>query len=184
MRMLLLSDTHGQVNETRELLQQYPTMDAYIHLGDIGFELKELYHFDIVSGNHDRFHTLPNEIIKAFDARHVLCIHGNLFDEETIQEVLAMQDIEEENIMEICMQTLYQKLASYACSKGCNTIFFGHTHHQVCVEVDGIVLVNPGSLCFGTPHSGYAIVEIEGANIQVAFHEVKGIGEEVNKESR
>ena len=175
MKILLLSDTHGLQDETEQVIQQQKDMDMYLHLGDIGFDLKVLHAFDIVSGNHDRFASIPKELIKTIEGRHVLCMHGNLFDDETMEEVLAMHAIDEEDIMDICMRTLHHKLAVYAKSKGCDTVFFGHTHHQVAQCVDGVWLVNPGSLCFGTPQSGYAVVEIKGSDIQATFYKSMGI---------
>lgn len=177
MKILLISDTHGELNETRKLLKQHSDMDYYIHLGDVGFSLQELSHFHIVCGNHDRNMPLPKEQVLAIEDRRVLCLHGNIFDEETLQEVLAMTSVDNDDIMDICMNTLYHKLAKYAKRKGCNTLFFGHTHHQCMVEMDGVTLINPGSVCFGTPHSGYAIVEVKGKEIDAVFYTTRGIGE-------
>ena len=175
MNILLLSDTHGELEETLDIIRQYPKMDYYLHLGDIGFPLQELHKFLMVKGNHDRDCMLPYERYMQIEKRHILYIHGNLFDEETMQEVLAMPSIDREDIMAVCMHTLYKKLAAYALQKGCDTLFFGHTHHQVDIEVDGVRLINPGSVCFGTPHSGYAVIEILGSTLHCTFHESKGI---------
>lgn len=175
MKILLLSDTHGELEETKQVINRYPKMEYYIHLGDIGFPLKELYRFQVVAGNHDHELTLPYERILEIEQRRVLCIHGNLFDDETVKEVLAMHSIDTEQIMEICMTTLYHKLCAYAKEKGCDTLFFGHTHHQVDIEIEGVRLINPGSVCLGTPHSGYAVIEILGKELHCVFHETKGI---------
>ena len=115
-------------------------MDAYIHLGDIGFDLHYLDKFWIVRGNHDNTSALPMERFLHLENRQILCAHGNLFDKETVDEVLAMHSIDSEDIMDICMNTLYGQLTAYAKRKGCDTFFFGHTHHQVDVEVEGCLL--------------------------------------------
>ena len=69
--------------------------------------------------------------------------------------------------MDQCMNVLYKRLASYAKQQGCDTLFFGHTHHQCFMEMDDVVLINPGSVFWGTPQSGYALVEVHGRDIQV-----------------
>ncbi|MEG0470248.1 MAG: metallophosphoesterase family protein [Longicatena sp.] len=161
MKILVMSDTHGELEKTRRILENSEPVNIFIHLGDIGFPLQELSKFHLVCGNHDKDSSLPLELIMDLEERKVLCIHGNRFDDETILEVLSQKNIKSEDLMDFCMSTLYGKIASYAKRKGCDTVFFGHTHHQFSGVVDGVTLVNPGSVCFGTPQSGYAIVEIQ-----------------------
>ena len=165
MKYLLISDTHGQLEKTRNLILQYPLMDGYFHMGDVGFALSHLEQFHIVRGNHDRHTSLPMELRFTLGERKVLCMHGNRFDEETVQEVLHMQHLSGEEMMEECMRRLYEKLSDYTKRQGCDTLFFGHTHEQCCVEYEGVTLINPGSLSFGMNGAGYAIVEIEGKHI-------------------
>ncbi|MEG1733176.1 MAG: metallophosphoesterase family protein [Longicatena sp.] len=172
MKILLLSDTHGALDKTKEVLAKYQIMDAYIHLGDVGFDVKELCDFLVVCGNHDHIKDVPYEYITTFEKRKVLCLHGNLFDQETLHEVFTNTHEEIDDLMELCMNTLYGKLANYAKEKGCDCVFFGHTHHQCFVEKEGITLINPGSLYLGTPRNGYAIVEIVGNKINVCFEAV------------
>lgn len=173
MKILLISDTHGNLEDTHAILARYPDMDAYIHLGDIGFSCKELSKFQIVKGNHDTDTKLLNKHKFHFERRHIICIHGNIFDDETMQEVMNMHDVSSDKLMELCMYTLYKKLAAYAKRKGCDTMFFGHTHHQCMEEIDGVVLINPGSVNFGTPYSGFAVVDIHEKEIDVVFHKTK-----------
>lgn len=177
MKILLISDTHGAAEETADIMKQHPFMDRYIHLGDVGFPLQNLSHFTIIKGNHDKTSSLPHEKIFTFEKRHILCMHGNIFDEETIQEVLSMHSIDEKNLLDICMQTLYSKLAAYARKKECDTVFFGHTHHQCDVEMNGVRIINPGSVCLGTPHSGYAVINIDNDTIKSTFYETRGMYE-------
>lgn len=175
MKILLLSDTHGQLDETRNVIGAYRNMDAYIHLGDVGFELKELHQFDVVRGNHDHMDSLPYKMIKMFGKHRVACLHGNLFDNEVLVHMMDKAFDDKEDIMEACMNMLYDLLSNYAKTLDCDVLLFGHTHHQVCTEVHGVTLINPDSLCFGSPHSGYAIVDIQDEKIDVKFHESKGM---------
>lgn len=166
MKILLMSDTHGELDAARSILKQHADAELKIHLGDVGFPLQEISECSIVKGNHDRSHHLPKKLKLTLEGRKAICLHGDIFDDETVQEVLAMKNVPNDEIMDLCMRTLYEKLAAYAKRKGCDTLFFGHTHHQCFTEVDGVVLINPGSLCYGTPHSGYAVVEVHDCFIR------------------
>lgn len=175
MNILLLSDTHGELGRTEEILRMHPLMDAYIHLGDVGFPLRNLSDFHIVKGNHDKNLRLPYEEIISLGERRVLCLHGNMFDEETVQEVLSRTENFNGDMMEVFMSTLYGKLVKYAVEKKCDTVFFGHTHHQCFERINDVVLINPGSVFLGTPQCGYAVVQIEGKAIQACFHDCEGL---------
>lgn len=169
MKILLMSDTHGELDTARKILDRHADADLKIHFGDVGFPLQEISECSIVKGNHDRTHRLPKKLRFTIEKRSVICLHGDIFDDETVQEVLAMKHVASDEIMEVCMRTLYGKLAAYAKRKGCDTLFFGHTHHQCFTEVDGVILINPGSVCYGTPQSGYALLEVHGQELQAAF---------------
>ena len=71
MKYLLISDTHGQLEKTRNLILQYPLMDGYFHMGDVGFALSYLEQFHIVRGNHDRHTSLPMELRFTLGERNV-----------------------------------------------------------------------------------------------------------------
>lgn len=173
MKILLLSDIHGEYQEAMAVIQAHPLMDEYIALGDIGFDYHKLRHFLVVKGNHDHEKELPKEKIINIEDRKVLCIHGDRFEAETVEEVMALETIPGEDLMKKCMTCLYRHIAAYAKQKGCDTVFFGHTHLQTQEEVDGVVLINPGSLLFGMDghNKSYAVVEIIKKMIKVTFHE-------------
>lgn len=166
-KILVLSDTHGDIDMTRRILQKHQDVDLRIHLGDVGFDLHEISSCCIVKGNHDRTNRLPMERIFQIEDKRLLCLHGNLFDEETVQEVFAIKGISSDKLMDLCMKILYTKLKNHAKEKHCDIVLFGHTHHQCCEELDGVLLINPGSICLGTPHNGYAIVCIDHNDVKV-----------------
>ena len=167
MKYLLLSDTHGELNKTNEIIKKYPNLDGYFHLGDVGFSLVYLEKFYTVKGNHDGNHHLPSQLKMTLGERNVLCIHGNRFDDEIVKEVMALWDEGSVDIEYECEQRLYEKLSAYAKQEGCDTVFFGHSHKQCFTEYNGVTLINPGSVGFGINGSGYAIVEINGKDIDV-----------------
>ena len=61
MKILLMSDTHGELKTARSILQEHAAADLKIHLGDVGFPLREIDECTIVKGNHDRTQTAPQK---------------------------------------------------------------------------------------------------------------------------
>ena len=86
-----------------------------------------------------------------------------------------MKHVANEDLMELCMSTLYGKLAGYANRKGCDILVFGHTHHQCYEVVDGVTLINPGSVALGTPSRGYAIMTLTEKQVDVQFYKSEDI---------
>lgn len=53
MRILLVSDTHGNNDAVALLAKKYPDMDIYLHLGDSESDEYSLMPFRSVMGNRD-----------------------------------------------------------------------------------------------------------------------------------
>ena len=176
MKVLLLSDTHGEIENTRKLIRKHEDVDIKVDLGDIGFALNELDGFIVVKGNHDKKYNLPVERIIEAEGHRILCVHGDMFEAETIEEVFALKVDKDEDIMQICMEVLYRHIAAYAKRKNCDIVFFGHTHIRIWEVYDDIIIINPGSLLFGMDGNdkSYAIVDITKDEVQVAFYDMKG----------
>lgn len=169
MKILVVSDTHGELEYTKSILRRHKDVDKKLHLGDIGFPAEELRDFCIVRGNHDHDLRLPKELIFPLEKRKAICLHGHLFDEAIVSVIVNRKDASSMELMDLCLQALYKRLAAYAKQQGCDTLFFGHTHHRCFLEMDGVVLINPGSVFLGTPQSGYALVEVHGHDIRMEY---------------
>ncbi|MCH4284681.1 MULTISPECIES: metallophosphoesterase family protein [Bacillota] len=176
MKILLISDTHGELENTRKLIHKHKDVDLKIDLGDIGFALKELDGFVVVKGNHDKALKLPIERIVEVENHRILCVHGDIFEADVMEEVFSLMIDEKEDIMQVCMDVLYHHIADYAKKKQCDIVFFGHTHIRVWEIYDGITIVNPGSLLFGMDGNdkSYAIVNVTKEDVQVEFYDMKG----------
>lgn len=166
-KILILSDTHGDIETTKRIMRMHQDVDMRIHLGDVGFAFDELDNCYVVKGNHDHMAELPNERIFQIEDRKLLCVHGNLYDDEIVHEVLAMKHLPSDKAMKRCMQLLYTKLKNHAKEMHCDIVLFGHTHQQFCEESDDVLLINPGSICFGIPCNGYALVYIHRDEVKV-----------------
>ena len=55
MKILLVSDTHGDNESLQSLYKQYPNMDLYLHAGDSCSDEYSLYPFISVEGNCDYY---------------------------------------------------------------------------------------------------------------------------------
>ena len=55
MKILLVSDTHGNNVALDALVKKYPNMDLYLHCGDSESDEYSIYPFRSVKGNCDYF---------------------------------------------------------------------------------------------------------------------------------
>ena len=55
MKILLVSDSHGNSDKLKELVNMYPSMDYYLHAGDSGLDQITLFPYLSVKGNTDYY---------------------------------------------------------------------------------------------------------------------------------
>lgn len=141
MRVIVLSDSHGEENNLRWLLEQCWRMvgpvDAYVHCGDGARDFQRLGNFirarDAhalmvgVKGNCDFFEQVPEVEEITLDGVKLLITHGHRFQ----------------------VKSTYSALDIEAKRRGCAAALFGHTH-MPCVEQRHALLVNPGSAATDT----------------------------------
>ena len=132
MKILLVSDTHGNDCHLEEaILKEYP-FDYLIHCGDV--EGSEDYIHEItdapvtiVKGNMDYYGDLPREEVLILQGHRILVTHGHLYDVSA---------------------HYFGGLCEAAKRRHCEAVFFGHTHQPCVDEENGILTVNPGSLTY------------------------------------
>lgn len=143
MKYLVVSDSHGLQDELMELLNRHPDMDGYIHCGDS--ELPDVYlsNYTAVIGNND-YNGLPAQIITSVGNELALIVHSH------------RQGFFDRN----------EQLAYIAKSNDCKYVFYGHTHIYADVTLNGVRVMNPGSLLHCRDGRGrtYAIFEIDENN--------------------
>lgn len=149
MRVLIISDTHGDDRTFMELADIAGDIDMLIHCGDVGGS-EELYKdivkcpVKMVSGNNDFYSDLKDEEEFDIGSHHVIVTHGHR--------------------LRVSWGT--ERLMEYAYNTGADIIFYGHTHIPD-IEYDedfNVYAVNPGSL--SQPRqpghkASYAIMEID-----------------------
>lgn len=142
MRILVLSDSHGDTYNITKAVKAQPEAEIIVHCGD-GDEqvqfLKETYRDKMivaVKGNCDLGSMLP--VTETFSAcgKKFFVTHGHMYNAK---------------------MGLYQ-LVCAAREQQADVLLFGHTHNALSTYDDGLTILNPGSCkgCYGT----YGYVDI------------------------
>lgn len=151
MNILVLSDTHGRLQAAQEMYERLCAgiiIDHIIHCGDYARDAEALARrykipFTAVRGNCDGCTRREWKTVET-PAGNILVIHGHT---EHVGQTLS-------------------GAAKLARAENCIAVCFGHTHVPVNETVDGIRMINPGSLTFprdGTEGSAALIVATEKA---------------------
>ena len=130
MKVIVVSDTHRR-NENYFKVMEMHKPDMVIHCGDAEgseFVLTKAVEcpVEIVLGNNDFFSDLPRELELELDGMQVWVTHGHTYYVSMGIEYLAQE----------------------AKARGKDIVFYGHTHKPAVQKVDGVYVVNPGSLSF------------------------------------
>lgn len=149
MKVLVLSDSHGNNRVLDRVIEMNQDVDRIVHCGDI--ECDEFIYPDLltVRGNNDYWGDFPETRILNLGNYRVLVTHSHQTYFHQRLEYLSRQAIEAQ----------------------CDVVLYGHTHVAADDVVNGVRCINPGSLRYnrdGRPIS-YAIVEFND-DIQVTFH--------------
>ena len=141
MKLLILSDSHGDIPTLGNILKKERNIDAVIHLGDGGtnmWDVKEFtQNFPVYQcqGNCDSsFYNFPPEIILSLCSKKIFACHGHRYNVKS------------------GLNTIYFA----AKEKGADICLHGHTHIPNNEYYAGIHLFNPGAVKDGR----YGIIEI------------------------
>lgn len=153
MRIIVFSDTHYNTSRMMRVLNIIPEVDAVIHCGDGGRDVKEVSEsfphikFYNVSGNCDSGMAKYKEIIEI-GGKRIFVTHGHLYS------VKSEDEIE------------YPTIRDAGRELGADAVLFGHTHIPYNRNWGDIVVMNPGSAKYtGT----YGIIEIENNVLKTAI---------------
>ena len=133
MKILIVSDTHGQEKNLEEVLEKEEPIDALIHLGDLegGEDFISTACEDcpayLVSGNNDFFCSLPRE-------REITL--GNIQSASSPTAIIIMY------------LWVWRSFGGRLLSRDYQVAMFGHTHKPYLETKDGVTILNPGSLSY------------------------------------
>ncbi len=146
MKFLIISDTHGRLGPAEEIFKSLSDIDSIIHLGDYqrdGELLKEKLQVPVIAlkGNMDGSFGNEDYFILETEFGKLYLSHGHI---EAVK-------FGPENL-------LYK-----ASSLGCSAAIFGHTHIPSFDNIEGMYLLNPGSLTNprGGRRGSYAVLTTE-----------------------
>ncbi|SFS98919.1 metallophosphoesterase family protein [Marininema halotolerans] len=154
MRVLIISDTHGEAKLLKEVCHRVGA-DHVIHCGDFTTDVAELptVPLTIVQGNCD-WEDVPKDVLWDAGRIRFYVTHGHKY--QVNSSLLPIQYRAEE--------------------VGAQVACFGHSHFPVCEQVGNLLLLNPGSITsprgYRTPT--YAVLEILGDHsVEVHFYDPK-----------
>ena len=160
MRIVVVADTHRDYYMLKEVVERNLDADAFIHLGDGENELRDMQQlfpdktFYFVQGNRDYASKAKVTDILHLGGKKILITHGHHYDvRETIDNLV---NTAKENDVDIAL--------------------YGHTHLYSSTIIDGIYVMNPGSLHAprGRRYRSYGTIDINGDDIDINITEIKG----------
>ncbi|MBE7051486.1 MAG: metallophosphoesterase [Ruminococcaceae bacterium] len=151
MKILVISDTHGYINNAITILEK-EKFDYCIHLGDMIADCEDLesifprQKFVFVKGNNDfwnRSPAYPDERFFTIDGVKIFACHGHRFH----------------------VKSDHYALYAKAKELEADIALFGHTHSK-CLKKEGdITFMNPGSKL------SYGVIVTQNGNFDASLHE-------------
>ncbi|MCI5839996.1 MAG: metallophosphoesterase [Peptoniphilaceae bacterium] len=130
MKLLILSDTHGYIDDVIEYIEKND-IEYLAHAGDYADDaelikkitkLKKIY---TVRGNGDRFDLKhKDDLIFSINEHKIFLTHGHKYSVNNTESILLNKSKE----------------------FNCDIVIFGHTHRYLEKEIEGIKFLNPGSV--------------------------------------
>ncbi len=149
MKLLLISDVHGDFDIMQKILDENQDADFKFFMGDFQTnkyaeqELANKFDF-VVTGNNDHPGISKRELLTEIEGIRIYMTHGDMFF--TFKEYVSKD-----------------KLAKVAESHGATLAFHGHDHKASISTHGNVTVFNPGSPSyprFGSK-AAYGIIEIE-----------------------
>ena len=148
MKLLVMSDSHGNRDNVDKILDMHSDAAAVIFLGD-GVRDYENYmyvyekmKFCFVSGNCDWYNDYPEENVEVFAGKKIFFCHGHRYG------------------VKFGYETIIEK------AKGLNAdiCLFGHTHQKHYDYEDKLHIFNPGPVSQGY----FGLINIQNGNILIS----------------
>lgn len=159
MKILVISDTHGDISKAEEAIKSNKDIDLIIHLGDYFRDAMKLssmfpeYPFEYIYGNSDfMIENVPAEKLLDVDGKKIFITHGHRYS----------------------VKWDYEKLFKKAKELSADMVLFGHTHCPDIVTRDECFILNPGSTSDPRDDSdeSYAIIEIENEQVKPRIYRI------------
>jgi len=139
IKVVVMSDSHGYSGNVYFVMQKENDAHYMFHLGDV-CDWPDIFDgLVIIKGNNDYF-DLPDKLVTEIGGLRFFLIHSHR------QSGFNLKN----------------RLANLAKENDCDIVLYGHTHMYNDDYIDGIRLLNPGSLYYNRDGSniGYIIIKI------------------------
>ena len=154
LRVIVFSDSHGRLDNALKALKEAGQVDYLLHAGDfyrdaIALAAVSALPVKAVRGNCDGSVDGLLEELFELDGRLVYMTHGHLSGPNRLGSLL-------------------KKAVMY----GAQAVIFGHTHMSQSITMEGVLLLNPGSISRprDREHPSYGILEIGAEGIKPSIH--------------
>ena len=157
MKVIVISDTHGNVPLALRACEQTKPFDAVIHLGD-GDDgndpdlIEQYLDIDVirVAGNCDPNSAAPRELLWECNGKRLLLVHGDSYGVKNGMGRLEQRGLDAE----------------------ADAVLFGHTHCATITTLSGMLFVNPGTLMKSDTPTTFAILEISSTGIKARLQDI------------
>ncbi len=152
MRIIVMSDSHGAFYSVKQIFEDNPGADLFIHLGDGARDFEEAGWLfpqtsrKAVRGNCDYAYDLelPLDGLLELDGKRIYYTHGHQYQVKHGLEQMERAGRE----------------------RNADVVLYGHTHTALAEYRDGLWLVNPGSVTDSSySPAGYLALDITPAGI-------------------
>ena len=156
MKIIVLSDTHGDYRALHKTVLLHQDADMFIHLGDGEKELYQLFTYE--PWTEQKFHCLKGNC----DYRQDVKVYRTLtLDLPYGHKIFAAHG----DNFQVKFSTA--RIAYEARENQADIVLYGHTHVSDCRYEDGLYILNPGSLSI--PRDGkrpsYALIDVSEKGI-------------------
>ena len=154
MKIVVVSDSHGRNEILKTIQKENPDASLFLHCGDLEGDPMDYPGYIFVRGNNDYFGDFVNERVIPCMNHKIYLTHSHRCSYFSRTEDLIRR----------------------AKQLDCDIVCFGHTHVSFYDVIDGITLVNPGSLSHSRDSRpcSYAILDVETDKVDVDFKFQKG----------
>lgn len=154
-KILIFSDTHGDISKCLHIIEEQTHVDAIIHAGDYVRDAEDIESIYpnipvyYVRGNNDILSNAPSSLTVAIGGARIYITHGH---EQRVK-----------------YESSYTTLKAAATQNNPALAVFGHTHVPYTSYDGDFILLNPGSVLFSKT---YAKAEIENGKVNIKIMDI------------
>ena len=155
MKILVVSDTHGNYPQLIKSIELAGNVDMFIHLGDGSEDIcmaSGILEVPVtaIMGNCDHSGNMPRELMLELEGKKLLLTHGDAY----------------------WVKKGLHKLEKHGQELGVDAVIYGHTHKAGVEMRSGITFINPGTLMKGAVCHTFAIVSLTEGLIEAEITQI------------